>query len=154
MKKNGHNDEDLADSTKKSFFDRLEAVCRIRGVSVTSVLKALDLAMGSTTTWKKSAPVGDTVVLLARHLGVTTDSLLTDDAPILTAKSLPISGTERTVYTPQEQELLEGFRPLPASQKHAILSIINRITEEDNTLEVSMKKQKGGISTEVNHNYI
>jgi transcriptional regulator with XRE-family HTH domain len=79
VKKNNKLGENNVDSGKKSFWDRLNNACRGRGLSVAKVVEAIGLAPGTPTGWKKSAPVGETVLALARYLGVTTDSLLSDE---------------------------------------------------------------------------
>lgn len=59
------------------FYENLTAVCRERGTTPTTALKACGFATGSLGGWKKGKwPNSEIVVALAAHLNVSTDRLL------------------------------------------------------------------------------
>ena len=59
------------------FYENLIAVCRERGTTPTTALKACGFATGSLGSWKKGKwPNSEIVVSLAAHLNVSTDRLL------------------------------------------------------------------------------
>lgn len=74
------------------FYERLKALCRENGITVTALLKELDLSPSKGTAWKNGAtPKGDKLLKIAERFQVTTDFLLGDD---------------KTKSTPQNREVL------------------------------------------------
>ncbi|HIV18847.1 MAG TPA: helix-turn-helix transcriptional regulator [Candidatus Merdivicinus intestinigallinarum] len=62
------------------FYDRLCALCKDRGISITNMVKELGLSSGNLSKWKNGgAPRSDTLQKLADYLGVTADVLLYDN---------------------------------------------------------------------------
>jgi len=120
------------------FFERYTEACHKRAVSPTAVAVAIGENNNAASRWKSGVvPNGTVLVKLSEYLGVSVDYLL---------------GNNLYDYTLQEREILDIFRVIPASQKHALLSVANKLKEEDACLNVSVGKKQ--IITEVNHNYV
>jgi len=109
------------------FYTRYVAACQKRAVSPTAVAIAIGENNSASTRWKNgTVPNGTTLLKLSEYLGVSVDYLL---------------GNNLHDYSPQDRELLDIFRNLPASQKYALLSVANKLKEEDTCLDVSVKKK-------------
>jgi transcriptional regulator with XRE-family HTH domain len=120
-----------------AFYTRYVEACRKRAVATSAVAIAIGENNSAANRWKNGVIPNAAVLLkLSEYLGVSMDYLM---------------GNDIHVYTPEEREFLKIFRSLPASQKYALLSVANKLKEEDTCLDVSVKKK---TSTEVNHNYV
>ena len=118
------------------FYTRYVEACRKRAVATNAVAIAIGENNSAANRWKNGVIPNAAVLLkLSEYLGVSMDYLM---------------GNDIHVYTPEERDFLKIFRSLPASQKYALLSVANKLKEEDTCLDVSVKKK---ASTEVNHNY-
>lgn len=59
------------------FYERLRNVCDSKGITVTSLLKSLNISTSKGTAWKNgSSPNGEIVKQIASYLDVSTDYLL------------------------------------------------------------------------------
>ena len=100
------------------FYDRLRALCKERGTSLTAVLKELGLSTGSTGSWKKGQlPKGDILLKISQHLDTSIDYIVT--------------GEFRSDLTDDEKELIEAYRSAPEKAKYKILCDLERIVEEE-----------------------
>lgn len=62
------------------FYDRLKDLCRTKGVTLTNLVKDLNMSTGNLSKWKNgNVPKSDTIRALAEYLGVTADYLLGND---------------------------------------------------------------------------
>lgn len=62
------------------FYDKLQAVCKQRGTTVTAVVVALGMSRGTMGGWKKGqTPRYSTLKKLADYLGVSINDLLDDE---------------------------------------------------------------------------
>jgi len=121
-----------------AFYGRYVEACRKRAVATSAVAIAIGENNSAANRWKNGVIPNATVLLkLSEYLGVSMDYLM---------------GNDVHVYTPEEREFLKIFRSLLASQKYALLSVVNKLKEEDTYLDVSVKKKQVS-NTEVNHNY-
>ena len=60
-----------------SFIERLNLLCKEKGISISKMIKDLSLAHGNVTNWNKGAvPKGETLNKIADYFGVSTDYLL------------------------------------------------------------------------------
>lgn len=83
------------------FYERLKAVCKEKGTTVTKVVKELNMSTGNISKWSNgNIPKSATISALAEYLGVTTDYLLgidsikQDSINILDKQVLPLSAKE------------------------------------------------------------
>jgi transcriptional regulator with XRE-family HTH domain len=132
-------DVDKSDSTDGCtiFFNRYVEACHKRAVAPSAVALAIGENHSAANRWKNGViPSGSVLLKLSEYLGVSIDFLM---------------GNDLHVYTPEERDLLKIFRSIQASQKYALLSIANKLMEQDNCLDVVVKKE---TNTEVKHNYI
>lgn len=59
------------------FYDNLNALCKSKGLTVTALLKELNISTSKGTAWKSgSVPKGDILSKLAAYFNVSTDYLL------------------------------------------------------------------------------
>lgn len=97
------------------FYQKLDFLCKQRGITITTLAKDLHLSANSGTRWKKGqCPNGKTVEKIATYLNVTTDYLLSDNE----LKNRPLSQNESI--------LLEMFAQLNQSDQ---LRFIGRLEE-------------------------
>lgn len=129
QKKNDAYDQELA----KVFFARYDDACKNRSISVSAAAKAIDEPSNAATRWKTATkpPHGGILQRLSKYLNVSVDYLL---------------GNNLYDYSPQDKELLEIFRELPDSQKHALLSVAYKLKEDDTCLDVSVKKKQTTVT--------
>ena len=105
------------------FHERLDALCKSRGISITDFsVNKLGVSNSAATSWKKGAiPRSDIVIKAAKYFGVSTDYLLgLDDVP---------SRRQQEAPTPAEAEMLSEFRAstptaraLAWASAHAVLN--------------------------------
>lgn len=100
------------------FYDRLRALCKEKGTSLSAVLKELGLSTGSTGSWKRGQlPKGDILASLAEYLDTSIDYI--------------IFGEYKTDLTDDEKKLVELYRTTPERAKYKVLCDIDAmITEE------------------------
>jgi len=119
------------------FYTQYIEACTNRAVAPSAVAVAIGENASAANRWKNGViPTGDVLLKLSEYLAVSIDYLM---------------GNSLHVYTPQERELVDIFRNIPNSQKYALLSVANKLKEEDTCLDVTVKKKQA--TTEVNHNY-
>ena len=60
-----------------SFIERLNLLCKEKGISISKMIKDLGMANGNVTNWNKGAvPKGETLNKIADYFNVSTDYLL------------------------------------------------------------------------------
>lgn len=100
------------------FYDRLQALCKQRGTSVSGMLSELGLSTGSTGNWKKGQlPKGDILAKIADYLNTSIDYI--------------VYGEFRTDLTDEEKQMVELYRTSPERARYKILCDLERIINEE-----------------------
>lgn len=100
------------------FYDRLKEVCKLNGITVSKMLKELNMSTSSTGSWKNGMlPKGEVLKAISLYLNVSVDFLLFGDRTFM-----PISEDERN--------LLDSFNKLSDINKGKIIERINVLIEE------------------------
>lgn len=111
------------------FYERLQMICKERGITVTKMLSDLGLSTGSTGNWKKGQmPKGDILVKIADYLDTSIDYI--------------IFGEYRTGLTSDELRLIELYNTIPDKAKYKLLCDFERMIDEE--IE-KISKQEGAI---------
>ena len=109
------------------FYERLQALCRARNTSVTSMLKELGLSTGSTGNWKRGQlPKGDVLQMIAEYLHTSIDFI--------------VSGQYKTDLTEEEQHLIALYRSVPDRAKYKVVCDFEKITAEERS-KISAAKE-------------
>ena len=67
----------IVQSVMVSFIERLNLLCKEKGISISKMIKDLGMANGNVTRWNKgSVPTGDNLTKIADYFNVSTDYLL------------------------------------------------------------------------------
>lgn len=67
----------IVQSVMVSFIERLNLLCKEKGISISKMIKDLGMANGNVTRWNNgSVPTGDNLTKIADYFGVSTDYLL------------------------------------------------------------------------------
>lgn len=102
------------------FYNRLKDICRLKGTTVSKMLKELNMSTSSTGSWKNGMlPKGEVLKAISMYLNVSVDFLLFGDKAFM-----PISEDEQT--------LLENYNKLSDINKGKIIERINILLEEAN----------------------
>ena len=100
------------------FYDRLQAVCKEKGVTVTKMLNDLSLSTGSTGNWKKGQlPKGDILAKIAEYLNVSIDYI--------------VFGEYNAGLTSDEERLINVYRSIPDKAKYKLLCDFEKMVEEE-----------------------
>ena len=111
------------------FYDRLQAVCKEKGITVTKMLNDLSLSTGSTGNWKKGQlPKGDILAKIAKYLNVSLDYI--------------VFGEYNTGLTSDEERLISVYRSIPEKAKYKLLCDFEKMVEEE--IE-KLAEQKGAV---------
>jgi transcriptional regulator with XRE-family HTH domain len=105
------------------FYENLKKLCESRNTTPTAVMKTFGFSTSMLTNWKNGGmPRGDTLLLFAQYFGVTTDYLLTGNAPVTTP-----------TVSPDEWEILTSYRSHPELQAavRKLLDIPESSAQED-----------------------
>lgn len=100
------------------FYDRINNLCREKGIKLSPLLDELGISTGSISYWKKGkSPSNNILVLLADYFDTTTDYLLgkTDK------KNKPTVIDDNYELTSKEEDLIELFRQLSPEQQEIVL---------------------------------
>ena len=83
------------------FYERLKAICDMKGTTITAVVKAVSGSTGSVDGWKKGrAPSSDIVVRMAKYLDVSSDYLLgLSEVMIPNSSDINLAQSETTLIT-------------------------------------------------------
>ena len=94
------------------FYERLQALCKERGIAVTTlVVDTLGMSRGNLSRWKKGGvPKGDTLSTLAGYFGVSSDYLLGND--IRKEKAMTILDDPELTLTADEKWFILKLREL------------------------------------------
>lgn len=104
------------------FYDNLNALCKSKGITVTSLLKELNISTSKGTAWKNgSAPKGDILSKLAVYFDVSTDYLLgnTDDPH-----------SSKSDLDPQTAEALELYKALTDENRELVLQMMKGLLKK------------------------
>lgn len=97
------------------FYDRLRALCKEKGTTLSAVLKELDLSTGS---WKKGRlPKGDILAKIAQRLDASIDYI--------------VFGEFKSDLTDDEKRLVEAYRTAPERARYKILCDLEKIVGEE-----------------------
>ena len=67
----------IVQSVMVSFIERLNLLCKEKGISISKMIKDLGMANGNVTRWNNgSVPTGDNLTKIADYFGESTDYLL------------------------------------------------------------------------------
>ena len=94
--------------------ERIEALCKEKGVSFRKVEMALGFSNGILRSWEKKTPSADKLAAVAEYFGVTMEYLLTGE------EKQPTVSDE---LSEKNQRLIEWFRSLPPEKQKAILTL-------------------------------
>lgn len=94
------------------FYDRLQELCKERGVALTNVIvDTLKMSRGNLSRWKNGAvPKGDTLSALSEYFGVSTDYLLGTES--LKEKSIMLLDDPELTLTADEKWFILKLRQL------------------------------------------
>ena len=107
--------------------DRIESLCIQHSVSRTALERELGLSRGSFLKWKTHAPSADSLMAVAKRLDTTMEYLLTGERPAADAPAFYVAGADSAPrLTPEEEDLLRGFRACSQSDKDTMLYIARR----------------------------
>lgn len=100
------------------FYERLQALCKKKGISITKMLNELGLSTGSTGNWKKGQlPKGDILIKIADYLDTSIDYIIT--------------GEYKTDLTKDEIKIVGLYRKTPDRAKYKVLCDIEHIVESE-----------------------
>lgn len=102
-----------------TFYERVHALCRQRGTSVTKMVMDLGRSASTATTWKNMVerPRAETEKAVAEYLGITVDEL-NEGVEYIDFDKIDTSGFNQPVF----QHLLKKHK---GSQKRAIKAYLN-----------------------------
>lgn len=101
-----------------NFYERLRAICKEKGTTVTNMLTKLGIATGSTGNWKRgSLPNGDILMKIADYLDTSIDYILL--------------GEFRSDLNSDEKQLVELYRITPDRAKYKVICDMERIVQEE-----------------------
>jgi len=102
------------------FIDKLNKLCKERGVSLTKVVTDLKMGRSNVTRWKSGAePSNSTKLLIANYFGVPVSEF--DDVRITN-----IEGDEEMRLTLEEQRLIKRWREAGDEAKIIIDSVLDK----------------------------
>ncbi len=104
----------------ESFYETVNKVCKARGTTATTALKAIGASSGNVSKWKKgSVPNIELALQLARHLGVTLDYLVTGED--VYSAPIPVANPE---LSDMEKECLAIIRGIPAEKQKMCMDFL------------------------------
>lgn len=101
------------------FYDRLKKICEESGTNMTALSKKLKFSSGNISKWKNGGvPKGETLMLIAEELSISSDYLLgLDDKPNRNAQ-----------LSADKRRLLEMYDKLTDMEKGEILGELKMLT--------------------------
>lgn len=104
------------------FYENLSALCKSKGLTVTALLKELNISTSKGTAWKSgSIPKGDILSKLAAYFNVSTDYLLGNTNDPHNSKS---------DIDPQTLEFMRLFEKLSDDKKLLVVKVIEGFLNE------------------------
>lgn len=98
------------------FYDRLQALCKQRDLSVSAALTILGVSSGNMTHWQNGRlPNGDTLRKMARFFDVPIDTLV---------------GSEQESLAVQQEKLLLLFESVPEEKRVRLLEQFAQMAEQ------------------------
>ena len=130
------------------FFDRFQALCDGKGISVYRACTDIGLNRSAVAKWKAGGkPNGNTAGKLAAYLGVTTDYLLTGQEPVSAATTPEHTAvpepSARPPLAPEDRELLQLIHDKPGLR--IMFDASKKATNEDILKAVEIIKAFYGI---------
>lgn len=103
--------------------ERIEALCKEKGLSFRKVEMSLGFSNGILRSWEKKTPTADKLAAVADFFGVSMEFLLTgkEKAPAHAEPEL----------SEDEAILLSAFRALPEAEKRSVLLLLQRAAGQD-----------------------
>lgn len=103
-----------------TFYERLDAVCKEQGTTVTGMLKKLKLSTSKQGSWKKgSIPKSDVLALFCKELDVDADYLL--------CKSDVRKKYNPKDLTEEDQEFLQLFKSYTSEERENLINLMKMI---------------------------
>ena len=97
----------------ETFYETVNRICREKGTTATTVLKAIGASTGNVSKWKNgSIPNIDLALRFARYLGITLDYLVTGEDVYSAPLPVPESG-----LSSDDAEWLSIIRGIPAEKQ-------------------------------------
>ncbi len=127
-----------------TFYDRVNELCRERGISITALALALGFSKGTPSNWKTMTkpPRAENVKKVAEYFGVTVVSLMGDSVVDVhsvhnnngiignTHAPVTINGAPELALGDIEKELLSICGKLDMKRKNALLAKAYELLEE------------------------
>lgn len=127
-----------------TFYDRVNELCRERGISITALALALGFSKGTPSNWKTMTkpPRAENVKKVAEYFGVTVASLMGDSVVDVhsvhnnngiignTHAPVTINGAPELALGDIEKELLSICGKLDMKRKNALLAKAYELLEE------------------------
>ena len=127
-----------------TFYDRVNELCRKRGISITALALALGFSKGTPSNWKTMTkpPRAENVKKVAEYFGVTVASLMGDSVVDVhsvhnnngiignTHAPVTINGAPELALGDIEKELLNICGKLDMKRKNALLARAFELLEE------------------------
>ena len=127
-----------------TFYDRVNELCRERGISITALALALGFSKGTPSNWKTMTkpPRAENVKKVAEYFGVTVASLMGDSVVNVhsvhnnngiignTHAPVTINGAPELALGEIEQEILSICGKLDMKRKNALLAKAYELLEE------------------------
>lgn len=124
-----------------TFYDRVNDLCRERGISITALAMALGFSKGTPSNWKTMTkpPRAENVKKIADYFGVpvsyfseTTNQTIHDNHGIIgnTHAPVTINGTPELALGDIEKELISICGKLDMKRKNALLAKAYELLEE------------------------
>ncbi|MBP0965563.1 MAG: helix-turn-helix transcriptional regulator [Oscillospiraceae bacterium] len=100
------------------FYDRLKALCKAKGTTISAMLSDLNLSTGSTGNWKRGKlPGGEILIKIADYLGTSVDYLIT--------------GEFRADLTTDCQRLVNLYKSVPEFARYKVLCDFEKNVAEE-----------------------
>ena len=116
-----------------NFYDKVNGLCRQKGISITALAVTLGFSKGSPTGWKtmKKPPRAANVKKIADYFGVSVDYFLEENNAPVKAATLPATPAIADEYTDEEKRVIAAYRTLVPGMQEYILEMIEKLADVD-----------------------
>ncbi len=117
-------------------YERIQELCKKRGISIKQVEEELGLGNGTISKWKTSTPKADTAQRVAEHLDVTVEYLVT-------GKNKDKKNPAPTIgdgMSEDEKEIIRLFRSVDPATRAAMLQLLRAAEAGQITQDVGEAK--------------
>lgn len=104
--------------------NNLKQIRESKGLEQAEVASDLDISLSTYRSWEQGARGlnGEKLILFARYFGVSTDTILGTDFSKL---------NQIEALTPEESHLIDKYRSLDESGKHAVMTLAEGLAGRD-----------------------